>query len=159
MIGGKRFGVSYKHALFFVLNHSLVHRALQKNKVFFRNVEGDEWEMLMVKGSQIDQEARITVKLDSGGVHITSWMGEQMNNWAARMEIYTWRTTETCGGKKTTRVDMRRRHTLEEGVGVEEKEQLPASENTVILHLNAHCITWQTTSERGGRREALHREH
>lgn len=31
------------------------------------------------------------------------------------MEIYTWRTTETKrGGKKTTRVDMRRRHTLVE---------------------------------------------
>lgn len=32
-----------------------------------------------------------------------------------------------------------------------ERGHLSASANTVILHLNTHCVTWQTTSERGGR--------
>lgn len=54
---------------FFVLNHSLVHRALQEKQ---GDVEGDGWELLMDKESQIDEEAWITGKLDSGGVCITS---------------------------------------------------------------------------------------
>lgn len=40
--------------------------------MILRNVEGDGWEMLMDEESQIDEEAWITVKLDSGGVRITS---------------------------------------------------------------------------------------
>lgn len=39
---------------------------------------------------------------------------------------------------------MRRERASEHG-------HLPASANTVVLHLNTHCVvTWQTTSERGG---------
>lgn len=39
---------------------------------------------------QIDKEAWISRKLDSGGTCITRWMVELMDNQAEEVKIYTW---------------------------------------------------------------------
>lgn len=66
-----------------------------------------------------------------------------MNNRAEEVEIYTWWRI------KTKRCNEEAGWTWGDTQSERERGHLPASANTVILHLNTHCVTWQTTSERG----------
>ena len=113
------------------------------------NAVGDGWELLMGKESLIDEEAWITGKLEW-------WCSHCQLNGESKWTIERRKWKSILGGELNRSVVMKKQSVSVVGEtkkSERERERergiCQLSANTVILHLNTHCVTWLTTSERG----------